>query len=77
MYVVPDFVPPLLIVTASRAASLTALRDTDTSYLAPASPVFLLSATEISAMFVSPDAAAFLTTLSVEAVPPVALADTV
>ena len=66
VYVPPVVVPPLFTVTASRAASLTALRDTDTSYLAPTSPVALPSATETSAMFVSP-VTAFLTTLSVEA----------
>ena len=60
--------PPLFTVTASRAASFTAFLETDTSYLAPASPVFLLSATETSAILTSPAVASFLTTLSVEAV---------
>ncbi len=46
-------------VTASRAASLTALRETFTSYLAFASPVCLPSATVMSAMLVSPAAADF------------------
>ena len=51
---------------ASRAASLTVFLDTLTRYFAPLSPVFLLSATVMVAMFVSPASASALTTDSVE-----------
>ena len=61
----------LFTVTASRAASFTALRETFTSYLAFASPVCLPSATVMSAMLVSPAVADFLTTLSTAALSPV------
>ena len=58
--------PLPLTSMASRAASLTVFLDTPTKYLAFLSPVFLLSATVMVAMFVSPASAFALTTDSVE-----------
>ena len=56
-------------VTASRAASFTSLRDTFTSYVAPASPKFSPALGATLAMFLSlePATSALACTFSVEA----------
>ena len=67
--------PPLFTVTASRAASLTALRDTDTSYVALAAPYVSPVCGFTSAIFVSLAPLAAFFTFSVEEVPPVGKPD--